>query len=345
MIGVLKGFGWNTLLCFAIATLLWSLGATDGFLGTLAVSCCIGYSINTAFLLLQPLAHGRIAPYIAPIPITAIGLAVGLVLGGLLAAGDPWFFFAENWGTPILGIFFGIVGFLIFGTRARLIELRAKLAEAEADRQAREREMMETQLRLLQAQIEPHFLFNTLSNIAGMIHKDPDQAERTLVNITTLLRSSLRRTRQEITTLGEELDIIRAYLDIQKIRMKDRLDYRIDVDDALRTTPLPPMLVQPIVENAVRHGIDPLEAGGAVTLAVSNRDGGLQIDVRDTGKGIHATTSGSGTGLRNIRERLARLYSGYATFSLADNAPHGVHVQMFLPATDRIPAPANPAAA
>ncbi|MDP6376066.1 MAG: sensor histidine kinase [Pseudomonadales bacterium] len=331
MKSALHSYGWTTLLSAAIALLLWSLGETGPFLRTLLVSCSIGYGINTAFVLLPPLAEGRMSPYLAPIPITAVGLAVGLAVGGWFAAQNPWYFFSEDWGTLIVGGFFGIVGFLIFGTRARLVELRAQLAEAEADRQAQQREMLETQLRLLQAQIEPHFLFNTLSNIAGMIHAQPDEAERTLVDVTTLLRSSLRRTRQAVTTLGEELDIIRAYLDIQQLRMKERLRYEIDVEESLRSTPLPPMLVQPIVENAVRHGIDPLEEGGCVHIHAHARNGGLLIDITDDGKGIHSNQAGTGTGLRNIRERLMRLYNGYATFRLSDHEPSGVRVELFIP--------------
>jgi signal transduction histidine kinase len=330
----LRSFGYTALLCVAIAIALWPLNPASRFYTTLLISCCIGFGINGAFVLLQNLVARFLPPYVAPLPITAIGLAAGLVAGGTLALGDPWFFFSEDWSTAVLAVFFAVVGFLLIGTRTQLAELRARLAEAEAGREKLEREALETQLRLLQAQIEPHFLFNVLSNIAGMIRADPVGAERTLANLSTLLRSSLRRTRASVTTLGEELDIIRAYLDIQQIRMGARLAYEIEIDDRLRHVPLPPMLVQPIGENAVRHGLDPLEEGGRLAIRVRETPGGVAIEVADTGRGIGANRPGPGTGLRNIRERLAGLYGGTATLRLMDNEPHGVCARLFVPVAD-----------
>jgi LytS/YehU family sensor histidine kinase len=227
-------------------------------------------------------------------------------------------------------VFFGVVGFALFGTRARLLQAQAELAVAASEHQRQERLITETELKLLQAQIEPHFLFNTLSNIAVLIRSNPDDAERTLLNLTTLLRSSLNRTREAQTTLREELDIARAYLDIHAIRMRERLQYRIESELSLDNLPLPPMLVQPLIENALKHGVDPLENGGCVSIAVHRTADHLIIAVKENGAGM-AEQAPPGTGLRNVRERLYGLYGQAAQLSVSDRRPHGVCAELSIP--------------
>jgi LytS/YehU family sensor histidine kinase len=219
-----------------------------------------------------------------------------------------------------------------------LYATQAALAQADADRARQEKLLTQTELKLLQAQIEPHFLFNTLSNIAGLIHSDPDAAEQTLLNLTTLLRSSLKRTRADATTLKEELEIARAYLDIQAIRMHGRLRYTIKSDPQLDLCPLPPLLVQPLVENAIKHGIDRSEEGGSIGIAVRATGNQIEIMVSDTGSGINpdAPVSGTGTGLKNVRERLRALYQGQATLTLTENQPHGMMATLCLPREDKL---------
>jgi sensor histidine kinase YesM len=219
--------------------------------------------------------------------------------------------------------------------------LKAALAQAEAERLQQQTLHLETHLRLLQAQIEPHFLFNTLSNVASMIRNSPDQAEATLSNLTTLLRASLRRTRRPLVTLGDELDVVQSYLEIQRIRMGERLRYRINADDQLLSIPLPPLLVQPLVENAVRHGIEPLENGGVIEVR-GFRDGRfLNIEVADTGTGLEGgdrsgnselvAGSPGGTGISNVLARLSALYHGAATLTFSGREPHGVTAVITLP--------------
>jgi signal transduction histidine kinase len=327
---------YTAVFCLGIGLLLWALGDQQDLVRYIGVSLCIGMSIMVAFHVLQTPFERFLSPVFVPIPIVAVGLCVGLFLGGSLFVGKPWFYFSEEWSSLMLGVFFGIVGYLMFGARERLAGLRAQLAEQEALRLAQEKQLAETQLKLLQAQIEPHFLFNTLSNIAGMIRTSPSEAEQTLLNLTTLLRSTLKRTRQNTTTLGEELDIINAYLQIQKIRMKDRLQFEICVDPDLRDRPLAPMLLQPLVENALKHGVDPLEEGGRVMVSVEQRDEGVVARVEDTGQGINTYSPGTGTGLANIRERLVSLYDGKAHLDLVENEPHGVVATLYLP-DERLP--------
>ena len=322
------------LLCLAVAVLLWLLGISRPFWVSLTISLCIGLSINTSFLLLRVPCEKLIGPLLSSVVITSIGLAIGLTLAGGLVTGNWMYFIDGRYTSIIIGVFFGIVGFMIVSSRERLAETREELANLRAEQAARERELLQTELKLLQAQIEPHFLFNTLSNVIGLVHTDPDAAEKTLLNLSTLLRSSLRRTRSESASLAEELEIVRAYLAIQGIRMRGRLEYQLDIEDDSATLnwPLPPLIIQPLVENAILHGIDPSEQGGTVTVAARREADLLVITITDTGVGISAGGSGGeGTGLANVRDRLHGLYGEGASLDFEENTPSGVRVTIRIP--------------
>ena len=324
---------YTALLCLGIAVFLWLLQQDTSFLRLLGVSLCIGMSINVTLMLLREFVERWLHPALAAIVLTALGLSAGLMLGGGLVLGHPLYFFSGDYTTVIFGVFFGIVGFVVVNTRQRLADAREELANLRAEQLARQREFLETELKLLQAQIEPHFLFNTLSNVVGLVRSNPDAAEKTLLNLSTLLRSSLQRTRADAVSLGEELEIVRAYLDIQSIRMLDRLRFTVDVEDpALLSWPLPPLLIQPIVENAVCHGIDPAESGGRIQVTVKREGQRLLIRIADTGVGIGSGSSiGEGTGLTNVRNRLGRLYGDQAEIEFRENSPSGVVVDIRIP--------------
>ncbi len=327
-------FLYTGLLCLGIALLVQTLGG-GAFWANAVVSFSIGWSINLSFLLFGDLTTRWLHPYVASIPLTAVGLAFGLTVSGVAVFGNPWYFFIGGYETLVLSVFFGVVGFAIFSTRGRLAGAEAELALAAVERERQEKLLTQTELRLLQAQIEPHFLFNTLSNIAGLIHKQPDAAEQTLINLTTLLRSTLKRTRSEDTNLGEEMQIARAYLEIQAIRMQGRLKYEICCDEQYHCLPLPPLLVQPLIENAIKHGIDPNDRGGDIKVNVERSDHQLIIRVADTGCGVDSPNTkkskGTGTGLRNVRDRLTALYGSEAQLVLSDNVPHGMVAALTLP--------------
>jgi sensor histidine kinase YesM len=193
-----------------------------------------------------------------------------------------------------------------------------------------ERQLTETELKLLQAQIEPHFLFNTLSNVLQLVDGDPRAAKRMLVNLTSYLRASLQRTRTGATMLGEELDLVRAYLEIQAERMGARLAWCIDCAPELRGLPLPPLLLQPLVENAVRHGLEPSRGGGEVRVLARREADVLVLEVQDTGVGIGAG-SGSGVGLANIRARVRAVSQGEGRMVIQSHVPHGLCVRIALP--------------
>lgn len=337
-LGLVRIYGYTTAFCMAIAVLLWTLDASQPFIELLTVSCFIGWCVASASMLLEPRLEGLISPYLVPVPVTLVGLVAALLLAAAVL-GKPVLFFVEALDNWVLGIFFGLVGLQLMGTHGRTQSLRTALAQANSERLQQEKLRLETELRLLQAQIEPHFLFNALSNVASMIRDKPEQAEAMITDLTTLLRASLERTRSAHTTVADELALVRAYLDIQHHRMGNRLSYRIDLPPALADLPLPPLLLQPLVENAVRHGIEPCEHGGHIDIELQRLGETLSIAVRDSGKGLGAadasaevlTGSGGGIGISNVLGRLDALYHGAAELAFTDNPPHGVAVTLSLP--------------
>ncbi len=325
----------TTAFCSAIAILLWLLGAAEPLWASFVISFCIGYSINTTSLLLTPIAERYLPAMPANVLTTVLGLLGGLMLAGWLIIGQPAYFLSDDdYSAIVLGLFFGAIGITYFATRERLHVAETELADVQAMQLRNEKQHLETQLKLLQAQIEPHFLFNTLSNVIGMIHDKPDDAEQTLLHLTTLFRASLKRTREPLSRLADELEIITALLEISQIRMGSRLRYSIEVDDSLLDISLPPLLLQPLVENSLKHGIEPLEAGGEITLQINKHNDQLIIRIADTGCGFGAAsnTAGSGTGVANVQARLSALFGGAASLALEERQPTGVVATLILPA-------------
>lgn len=333
---LLRSFWWTCAFCLAIAVLLWVLEVTGTFWHSASIAFTVGWSIFAAQTLLCPLLEGRVGMLAANVLATSTGLAVAI--GLIILFVDRSYFnlsaLDARAAAPIL--FFGVLGTVVFTNLTRLHETREALSKAELSQLSTERRLSEAKLKTLQAQIEPHFLFNTLSTAKGLIRTDPEAAEETLQQLTTLLRNSLGRTRETNTTLGEEIELVKAYLRIQKIRMGERLQFQIDCPAELSATPLSPLLVQPLVENALTHGLEPSETGGQVRVAVDHtEDEMLRITVSDTGLGLNQTTSQkrSGTGLANVRERLRALHGSTAELKLAPNTPNGLVATLLIPLT------------
>jgi two-component system LytT family sensor kinase len=232
-------------------------------------------------------------------------------------------------------------------TIARRIDA-IRLTQERYDRELREQEIeklaTEAELRALRAQINPHFLFNALTTIGYLIQTAPPRALETLMRLTTLLRSVLRSD-GEFTTLGRELDVVESYLDIERARFEDRLRVRIDVPARLRSAQVPPLLLQPLVENAVKHGIAPQRLGGEVRVAAvldrnGHHDGELVLQITDTGVGSTdvALRSGRerGVGLRNIEKRLACHYGPHASLTVRTAPGQGTAVEIRLPVPSRV---------
>jgi hypothetical protein len=202
--------------------------------------------------------------------------------------------------------------------------------QAELDRVALEEQMAEARMQVLQAQIEPHFLFNTLASVRRLYQIDRDRGRAMLENLMRYFETALPRMREGNSTLAREASLIEAYLNLQKIRMADRLAFEIDVPESLREAAVPPMMLLTLVENAIKHGIAPLPEGGSVSVSARRNRANLELDVIDTGRGFQSA-GGAGTGLANTRARLASLFGRAASLALSPNAPRGIRARITLP--------------
>jgi sensor histidine kinase YesM len=199
------------------------------------------------------------------------------------------------------------------------------------ERSRLEKQALDARMHLLQAQIEPHFLFNTLANVQALVEAGSPRAAPVLASLIAYLRAAMPRLHDGAPTLGRELDLVRAYLALMQMRMPDRLQFSVDVPAALAERRLPPMALLTLVENAVRHGIDPAEDGGTITVGGRvDEEGGLRLWVEDTGVGM-AAHAAPGTGLHNLRDRLATFFGTPAELLLSEVSPHGLRAELRIP--------------
>jgi signal transduction histidine kinase len=243
----------------------------------------------------------------------------------------------EDWLIDLaaLWIVASLIVKLAYAGRLRA-EVKAAQAEQTAEAETLKRQVVEARLAAMQAQVEPHFLFNTLASIDHLIETDPPRASRMQKHLIALLRAampSLRDTQPGAArTLGRELDVIRPYLEILKVRMEDRLRTAIDVPDGLLSAEFPALMLQGLVENAIKHGLEPKAEGGELALRAQVVHGKLVLAVSDTGLGFgRAATAGTGVGLANIRERLALLYGAKGTLAITENAGGGTTATITVP--------------
>ena len=242
-------------------------------------------------------------------PVRIVGM-LSLIFCGVLFA--PWF----------------ALGAMV---RQREAFARHQALAFELERSELERKALDARLRFLQAQVEPHFLFNTLANVRALVKAGSPQAPQVLDSLIAYLRAAVPRLHESATTLGQELTLVRAYLDLMQMRMPDRLHYSVVADAALYEWPCPPMTLMTLVENAVKHGIDPSEEGGRIDITAQQHAGRCQLIVRDTGIGMGASGQGLGTGLQALQERLALAFYGDAQLQLRAVEPHGVCAEIDLP--------------
>ena len=196
------------------------------------------------------------------------------------------------------------------------------------------REALDARLRLLQAQVAPHFLFNTLANVQALVDAGSPRAAAVLRNLIAYLRAAVPRLNETTTTLDSELQLVRAYLELMHMRMPDRLQFELYVDEAARRQSCPPMTLLTLVENAVRHGIDPSENGGRIEIHVQRRSDRCLIRVSNTGAGLRPTGDGLGTGLSTLRERLRLTFGDDAQLRVSAQEPAGVIADLDLPARE-----------
>ena len=220
-----------------------------------------------------------------------------------------------------------------FYHRDKALRAEAAAAEEKARAEATARQALQAQLQLLQAQIEPHMLFNTLANLQGLIGIDPERAQRMLDQLIQYLRASLTSSRADSTTLAQEFVLLDAYLGLMAIRMGARLVYTLQLPQQLRAAHIAPLLLQPLVENAIVHGLEPKVDGGHVTVSAAQDGDALIVSVTDTGMGLDAPSAGGGTrlGVANTRERLQALFGAQAALVLEPNLSQGATARLTLP--------------
>jgi sensor histidine kinase YesM len=342
---VLYTFIWNC----GIGVSFWLIGGifrpqaldAGNLVSIVMIANAIGYTLHAMFIVTGRLGvdrwmrgRGPVATTLFYTVMSTLGVVVGFSVVALAHDPDALRWILQPRWIAVMGFSSGLIS-IILAAVFYSGEGRAR-AEAEAARERErveraEREAMLANLRALQAQIEPHFLFNTLANVTSLVDADPAKAKRMLESFNRFLRASLAATRTESTTLGADAELIAAYLDVLQVRMGARLAYRIDVPPELAGFALPPMLVQPVVENAIRHGLEPKVEGGEVAFSARRVDGRVRIEVADTGVGFAAATRG-GLGLANLRDRLKLLYGERASLDIRDNLPVGTRVSIALPA-------------
>jgi LytS/YehU family sensor histidine kinase len=272
------------------------------------------------FRLARPLA-GAETPAPAFLGLITLAIVGGWLGGSAIASallGMPWT--AGRSAMAALGVTVaaGIVGTWFFWSRHRAAEL--------------ERARIEAQLKLLQAQIEPHFLFNTLANLDALIATDPPRARAMLRHLNDYLRAALAAARRDRNTLADEFALLRGYLEVQAMRMGARLRFRLELPERLADMALPPLLLQPLVENAIKHGLEPKVQGGEVSVSARANGAGVVLEVLDTGVGAASpATAGTGVGLSNLRARLAAAYAGAARMQAGANPAGGYTVTLSLP--------------
>jgi signal transduction histidine kinase len=351
---MLRGWRWllsSTLLNTLIALALTITTASHG-LGLLGFginwlySQCIGLAIwgliDIGRLALTPDEPRQWRRLFGIVP---AGVLLGY-LGGTLAAdtllrkpgqGLAVLQFGQGLALLLMSLAVGAVCVYYFMSQARLASVREEAARASARAEAAQRQAAESQLKLLQTQLEPHMLFNTLANLRVLVGLDPARAQTMLDHLIAYLRATLGASRATMHPLQDEFDRLADYLALMAVRMGPRLSFSLDLPDALRAAPVPPLLLQPLVENSIRHGLEPKLEGGSIRVQAQMQGSRLFLAVTDTGLGWDASTPlattplTSGFGLTQVRERLHTCYGTEGTIEIVAIPSGGTRVSISFP--------------
>ena len=320
------------LFCVGIAGVFTLLLENSSFAQNLIISLSFGLTISTATGLAFAQFPAGIRRKVALAIILPVSTVVGLAFAYALT-GFKYLAGSDFWKTLVIGLFFGLIGTVVclLFERIEMGVKQWKLIKSESERRE-----IEAHLKLLQAQIEPHFLFNTLANVSSLIDSDPTLAKQLLERLNDWLRVALARARSSSATLGDELDMLENYLEIMAVRFGERLRWRIDVPEEARALAFPPMLLQPLLENALRHGIEPKLGGGEVVIRARCAGGCLRVEVFDDGMGLADSGASGGTGLANISARLEALFGDAGSLALNGNVAGGVTATLVLPCREAL---------
>ena len=324
---VVLATGMSTQLLFSPSIFEdWTAGEVFmGWLEQFGDALATGVAILVAVTVVDEAAP-KDAAWRLPALATAVVVGASLAMAGLTAFHFPSGYYpsaVQLAGDTLRFVIPGSLITLVWAVQKRNALITRRLQRVELDRIALNRRMIEAQLQVMEAQIEPHFLFNTLATVKRLYRSEPKSGERMLERLRHYLAHALPRIRGDETTLGSEFELVHAYLDVLQVRMGSRLAFSVDVPQALAREPFPPMMLITLVENAIKHGLAPLPEGGRIDIDAKSAEGVLRVRVADTGAGFH-DSSGSGIGLANIGSRLAALYGGRASLTLEANEPRGV---------------------
>lgn len=323
---LISRFGPVALLLGVAIAMYWWGGTTSSV--AILVKLWVAYSV--AFIALASLAklQGSDASWVYVVPIVVCGIAILGFAGAAVV-------FAPDWQVLLEPLSVGSEWAIGAAFSVFFVSLFLVTAEARRREQAAEdsrRQLLEARLQTLTAQIEPHFLINTLANLRYLIRTDAGAASRMLEHLADFLQGALARSRAPHSTLGQELELVASYLSIMQIRLGRRLQFTTQIPAELRDVPFPPLLLQTLVENAVTHGIEPSEKDGNIGVNVRRDGSRIVVHVTDDGVGIAGKECPSGVGLSNTRERLATFYRGKASFELAPARPSGTTAAITFPA-------------
>ena len=339
-------FGWRRLrvalgASMAIGLLL-GLGWKSGLMSVLTRAGLLGLLAMTAFGLFERWPK-RLPAWLARWALQVLGVALVMPLGTVaiyvLSTGPgapPFWQVQDRLGGFGLLTFTGLLvaPWMAVAALMRQIsgEARRQALAFELERSEFERQALDARLRLLQAQVEPHFLFHTLANVRDLVDAGSPRASAVLGSLIAYLRAAVPRLHEPAATLAQEFELVRAYLEVMHMRMPDRLAFSLQAEEAALPLYCPPMTLLTLVENAVRHGLDPSEEGGRIEVRVGVRDGRCRVEVLDTGVGLDPAGGGPGTGLSNLQERLRLAFGDQARLRLLALEPHGVRAELVFPA-------------
>lgn len=330
----------------AVFGLLLSLPSETATLIVVSRAVMVGLAAMLAFGLFEQWPR-RLPRWLARSALQLIGIVLVVPFGSLLAylvttGGDPQFATDEKRVIGYAMLTFTGILFAPWIAVGAMLKQRDAFARDQAlafelEKSEFERNALDARLRLLQAQVEPHFLFNTLANVQALVDAGSPQASSVLKSLIAYLRAAVPRMHEPATVLGQEMELVRAYLELMQMRMPDRLQFALRIEPAAKAVRCPPMTLLTLVENAVRHGIDPSEEGGRIDVDVWLRDNRCLVRVTDTGvglqpAGLQRSGDGLGTGLSTLRERLKLIFGSDVQLRLTEIEPHGVCAELDFPA-------------
>ncbi|MBI3347342.1 MAG: histidine kinase [Burkholderiales bacterium] len=302
-------------------------------------SLLTGLSLMLMVALAEAVLAGRRWKLPAALAVQAGAVGLGAALGTFLrytvaAMEDPGMPVKAGWVASTIAIWtlLGGMAYALLRVSRAQREGRAQLTQLFREREALKAQQTEAQLSALHAQIEPHFLFNTLANVKRLYETQPERGRNMLVALIAYLRAALPGMRRHESTLADELELVRHYLAILQMRMGERLSFDIAAPPELLTARLPTLVLPTLVENAIKHGLSPLPEGGRIEISAHPMaDGGVTIEVADNGQGFGAASGGTGVGLANTRARLAARFGDAAVLELEAARPRGVVARVRLP--------------